>query len=505
MYKYSRCLCVLLLFVLFSLYAVPVLAADNESFDYTDLPFTEDDFDSFDEYLQAVNMYLDPESAIMPLGTIDSSELTSENVTVRIYAGPYANWYTEETFASNADLAYTKTFAISSMQSNLNRIGASNAKRPDVVFNSYFNPLWGYTVTYNLADDSTVSNSVLDFELNFDGDTAYSVNNQAACLVYTTSSFSSLSSTTTSASWVKNLYGSMPSLVGAGGAYNVSSNGTTYWIGAMHNTLSFIGITTSGEQVSLGSYEDTTGGKYSIKLPKDTEFKSFVFDMSYYYASDGFPDSDYWSGYYFPYMYKCDFSGSITFNQNSAITGALNGIITWLKSIFSAIQSLPTQIANLIIDGIKSLFVPTAEDLSSVFETATGKLEERLGFVYQITTWLFDLFDTLISASTNTQDTITLPKLALPWENVPEWAQLPNNELLIWNEQEFKVIPEGAESLQTIVKTLTSLWAVLSLVACCVDSYHDFVGESPIYRLSQERIETKKAAEQIVGGGKRRR
>lgn len=207
----------------------------------------------------------------------------------------------------------------------------------------------------------------------------------------------------------------------------------------------------------------------------------------------------------FPSIYKLSLSGNISVDTSGVNTGLLKSIIQWLRNILNAITALPQQIADKVIDGVKTLFIPTADDLAGVFETATGKLEERLGFVYQITTWLFDLFDVLISASTNTQDIITLPKLALPWENVPDWAQLPNNELLIWNEQQFRVIPEGAESLQTIVKTLTSLWAVLSLVACCVDSYHDFVGESPIYRLSQERIETKKAAEQIVGGGKRRR
>lgn len=61
-----------------------------------DLPFTLDEFDNFDQYTQAINMYLNPDDAIVPAGTVDSGELGTENVTVRIYAGPYANWFTEE-------------------------------------------------------------------------------------------------------------------------------------------------------------------------------------------------------------------------------------------------------------------------------------------------------------------------------------------------------------------------------------------------------------------------
>lgn len=116
-----------------------------------------------------------------------------------------------------------------------------------------------------------------------------------------------------------------------------------------------------------------------------------------------------------------------------------------------------------------------------------------------------DLFKFLFSSTVALNDSITLPKLAIPWINVPDWAKITGDEIVIWQETSFKVIPDGAESLQTFVKTMTSLWAVLSLIACCVDSYHDFVGESPIYRNSPERMEQKKAAQSIVNEGIRRR
>lgn len=430
-----------------------------------DVPFSPDEFYSFNDYLEAVQSYVESSSGVSTYGTIDSSALTSQNVSVRIYAGPYANWYTEESFSSTADLAYTKTFAISSLQSNLQRIGASNAKNPSYVFNNYFNPLWGYTVTYTLADDATVSNSVLDFDLNFDGDTAYLVNNTAAQLVYSNSSFSGVS-TTSSLSDYKNLSGSMPSLVGAGGSYTVASNGTTYWVGGLHNTLSFIGITTSGEQISLGVYEDTTGGKYSLKLPSDVEFKSFIFDMSYYYASDGFPNSTYYSGYIFPYMYKCDFSGSITFNQNSVISGALSGILAWLKSIFNAITELPQKTADLVVAGIKTLFVPSSDAIMATFDTLKSTAESKLGFLYTIFQMVYDLLNSVVSGVVNPMETLTIPAFSLPWSN--------GTSLVLWNEMTFDIMPVGLEVLRDLVKLLTSFVLITATMSHCIDYFRGF-------------------------------
>lgn len=463
----------MLIFVLLSLFAVPALADEpdpNEEFYNIDLPFIEDDFDSFDEYAQAINMYLNPEDYTTPIGTIDSGDLGTDNVTVRLYAGPYANWSTTESFSASADLAYTKTFATSSLQSNLKNMGASTAKKPATVFNSYFNPLFGYTVTYALNEDETISDSTINFDLNFSGDTAYTVNGYYASLVYNDSSFSSLSTSNSTSSWIKNLVGSMPSLVGAGGAYNVSSNGTTYYIGAMHNTLTFIGITTSDEQIVLGTYEDTTGGKYSIKIPEDIEVASLVFDMDYYYASDGFPDSTFWSGYNFPYMFKAGFSGTISV-EGPSVSSLIGNIIAWLKSILSAIQALPQQIADKVIDGIKALFVPSIDDLQPKFDEFKSVAYAKLGFVYQVATDFVTLLQELFYATVEPTTTLTIPRIALPWDLAP------NGEMVILEETTFDVFPEGLEVLRNLCKTITSMVLVLALYRSVLEAFEKFFKE----------------------------
>lgn len=61
----------------------------------------------------------------------------------------------------------------------------------------------------------------------------------------------------------------------------------------------------------------------------------------------------------FPCMYKLSLSGEIMVDTSGVNTGLLKSIIQWLKSILSAIQALPQQIADKVIEGIKALFIPS--------------------------------------------------------------------------------------------------------------------------------------------------
>ena len=494
MYKYSRCLCVLLLLALFSLYAVPALADDiNIPIDgYSQQELEEGVYTGsggLSVYLDGVEQLNDEATTF---GTVsDQSNLLS--IGYDVYSSAF-NFRTEEQFVPTADIGYTKAFADSVLTAALKDTQVNSLDTAEQVFKGII----GETIVLHYEDENGNSTlpegSKITLNLSFD-DTLLEGDSSWRKGVWDSSSPYSFNSITAPNNYV---IGTNVPLLNINSKANWAGFGTLpkFYLG---NVVNVYFVDTNGEQHILGSYTDMSAINTTFTSPADVV--GVYIDVQYNMNGGIWVNSSM----NFPSIYKLSLSGNISVDTSGVNTGLLKSIIQWLRNILNAITALPQQIADKVIDGVKTLFIPTADDLAGVFETATGKLEERLGFVYQITTWLFDLFDVLISASTNTQDIITLPKLALPWENVPDWAQLPNNELLIWNEQQFRVIPEGAESLQTIVKTLTSLWAVLSLVACCVDSYHDFVGESPIYRLSQERIETKKAAEQIVGGGKRRR
>ena len=438
-----------------------------------DVPFTLDDFDSFDEYTEAINIYFNPDDFIAPAGTVDSGELGTENVTVRLYAGPYANWYTEEHFSSSADLAYTKTFAVSSIESNLKYVSASSARNPGSFLYSYFKPLFGYTCTFNLKEGETVTGGTVNFDLDFSGDTAYSVNNYACQATWSSSSFSSVSSKIPTTNWpnITNIFGSMTSLIGKEGySYLSTSSGNSVFVGAMHNELSFIGMTSDGEAVDLSSYTDTTGGKYRVKLPDDIEFKSLVFDMEYFYSdSSSFvsPSSGY-TNYYFPYMFKANFSGSIKFDQNSMISGLISSIIQWLKQILNAILSLPQKIADLVIEGLKTLFIPSSENIMSTFDGLKTMAESKLGFLYTIFQMVYDLFNSLVTGVVNPMQSLTIPRFAFPFPLADD------GEICLWNEMTFDILPAGMEVLHNLVKTVTSIIIVLATMSHCVEYFREF-------------------------------
>ena len=438
-----------------------------------DVPFTLEDFDSFDEYTEAINMHLNPEDYIAPQGTVDSGELGTENVTVRLYAGPYADWYIEQNFSSSADLAYTKTFAVTSIKSNLKNVAASTARKPATFLNSYFKPLFGYTCTFNLKDGETVTGGTVDFELDFSGDTAYAVSNAACQATWSSSSFSDVKSAVPTTNWpsITNLFGSMTSLIGKGGySYLSTSSGNSVFVGAMHNELSFIGMTSDGEAVDLSSYTDTTGGKYRVKLPSDMEFTAFVFDMEYYYTdSSSFvsPGSNY-TNYYFPYMFKANFSGSITFDQNSMISGLISSIIQWLKQILNAILSLPQKIADLVIEGLKSLFIPSSENIMSTFDGLKTMAESKLGFLYTIFQMVYDLFNSLVTGVVNPMQLLTIPRFAFPF------PLAEGGEICLWNDMTFDILPAGMEVLHNLVKTVTSIIIVLATMSHCVEYFREF-------------------------------
>lgn len=418
-------------------------------------------------------MYFNPEDYIAPQGTVDSGELGTENVTVRLYAGPYADWYIEQNFSSSADLAYTKTFAVTSIKSNLKNVAASTARKPATFLNSYFKPLFGYTCTFNLKDGETVTGGTVDFELDFSGDTAYAVSNAACQATWSSSSFSDVKSAVPTTNWpsITNLFGSMTSLIGKGGySYLSTSSGNSVFVGAMHNELSFIGMTSDGEAVDLSSYTDTTGGKYRVKLPSDTEFTAFVFDMEYYYTdSSSFvsPGSNY-TNYYFPYMFKANFSGSITFDQNSMISGLISSIIQWLKQILNAILSLPQKIADLVIEGLKSLFIPSSENIMSTFDGLKTMAESKLGFLYTIFQMVYDLFNSLVTGVVNPMQLLTIPRFAFPF------PLAEGGEICLWNEMTFDILPAGMEVLHNLVKTVTSIIIVLATMSHCVEYFREF-------------------------------
>lgn len=499
MYKYKRCVCILLLFTLFSILSVPALADDVAA--PIEYDFTQDELEYGIFYPTNKDFVLIENGKEVIYDDFNLlGDVQDNSSALKAKVGVYSralNWRTDEEFTLTSSIGYTKLFT----NANLSSVLSDKVCKDVATWENLMSGQFGYTIQLYYGepgDDSNLSeDSKIGLSLDF------------PCKVYSGSRYSATPGFKLTNNYLFHSVGSVNYLTSDSNILNLTSSyfsetkPTEFYNNVV--TVGYIDSETGSENV-LATYDSISSIDYVFTLP--TNASSVYVDVDYS-PYGGTLVSKSLSGstcycFFFPLMYSFDVSGAISLDSSGVNTGLLKGIIQWLKNILNAILALPQQIADKVIEGVKSLFVPSADDLSSVFETATGKLEERLGFIYQITTWLFDLFNSFL-VSINPQEYITVPKLAVPWTNMPDWASVSGDELVIWQEFQFKVIPDGAESVQTIVKTMTSLWAVLSLIACCVDSYHDFVGDSPVYRNSPERMEQKKVAQNFAGDEIKRR
>ena len=493
MYKYKRCWCVIILFGILMTISIPALADD------INIPIDGYSQEELENGIYTgsgdLSVFLDgveqDNTGITTYGTVsDQSNLLS--IGYDVYSTAF-NFRTEEQFVPTADIGYTKAFADSVLTAALKDTQVNSLDTAEQVFKGII----GETIVLHYEDENGNSTlpegSKITLNLSFD-DTLLEGDSSWRKGVWDSSSPYSFNSITAPNNYV---IGTNVPLLNVNSKANWAGFGTLpkFYLG---NAVNVYFVDVNDEQHVLGSYTDMSAINTTFTAPADVV--GVYIDVQYNMNGGIWVNSSM----NFPSIYKLSLSGEIAVDTSGVNTGLLKSIIEWLRNILSAIKSLPQQIANFVIDGLKTLFIPTADDLAGVFETATGKLEERLGFIAQITTWLFDMFQSIISSTVALNDSITIPKLAIPWSNMPTWAQVSGNEIVIWNEMTVKVIPDGAEDLQTFVKLVTSLWAVLSLIACCIDSYHDFVGDSPIYRNSPERMEQKKVAENFANEGIRR-
>lgn len=78
--------------------------------------------------------------------------------------------------------------------------------------------------------------------------------------------------------------------------------------------------------------------------------------------------------------------------------GFLESIISAIQGIFDAIVNLPGKIVSGLLDGLKSLFVPSEEDLEELKGKYETLLSERLGFIWQAGEWITGFGSDLLAA-----------------------------------------------------------------------------------------------------------
>lgn len=170
-------------------------------------------------------------------------------------------------------------------------------------------------------------------------------------------------------------------------------------------------------------------------------------------------------------------SVSITLMPEDATVGLLEGVIGWLQGILEAITELPQNIANFVLEGLQGLFIPDQEELTALMDKYNVLFEERLGFIYQMFTFVVDSFTTWIETMKAAEDySFTFPGISFPY----------NGDVIeIVPEQEVSLDNAVMDVLRPVLGTIVSIVCVLAFTNTCFDlvialmsgqSYLEFIG-----------------------------
>lgn len=159
-------------------------------------------------------------------------------------------------------------------------------------------------------------------------------------------------------------------------------------------------------------------------------------------------------------------SPAITMTYYPASTlGFLGTILEVIQNIFNSIVELPSKIATLIIDGIKSLFIPSADDLEGVFQTLQDNLSQKLGAVYQAFDLVLEVFRSL--AIEQEAGSVNFPGLSLSLAGAT--FSIPAQTVLLW--------PGGFSALQEPVRLGCTMVLVVAWVNGLIRRFSAFIGD----------------------------
>lgn len=206
------------------------------------------------------------------------------------------------------------------------------------------------------------------------------------------------------------------------------------------------------------------------------------------YDFDAIAQSEAAKGNYGLDLYSCyGFHGSDAFSFKYDIqseeVGLLSGILDWVKNIgnkvsdtFDVISSgfsnigtwfaeLPGKIWGFIEDGLKSLFVPSEEEMIAYSDKWEQLLADRFGAVYQVTNILTDSWDGVMAADQT--NTINFPSVSI---------NLPDNTKFSFGGYEVQIVPTGFDVLVNGVKLIIGIVATVAFVNGMRKKYDEVMG-----------------------------
>lgn len=137
--------------------------------------------------------------------------------------------------------------------------------------------------------------------------------------------------------------------------------------------------------------------------------------------------------------------------------GLLRTIVDGVKAIVTGIIEMPGKIASAILDGLKGLFVPSAEEITAIKESYEDLLSERLGFIWQAGEMVISFGQSVLSAfETATDFQFEFPGVAF---ELPELGQVTLIE-----PQAVSVNNAFMDVMQPVLGTIVSFICVLAFI-----------------------------------------
>lgn len=142
------------------------------------------------------------------------------------------------------------------------------------------------------------------------------------------------------------------------------------------------------------------------------------------------------------------------------------GIWQTIKDIFVFLKELPSKLVNLLLDGLKSLFIPDSDELSSIMDNFKATMSEKLGVIYQVGDLLIGIFQDIMSDTQEADSCLTFPSLSIPNVSTP-----------IFEEQEwcFSSITDKIPILLTTIRGITGILITIAFVNMLKKKYDDFI------------------------------
>jgi hypothetical protein len=148
------------------------------------------------------------------------------------------------------------------------------------------------------------------------------------------------------------------------------------------------------------------------------------------------------------------------------------GIWQTIKDIFAFIINLPSMIVNLLLDGLKSLFVPSDDYFESLLDDLNIYFSDRFGFLYAPIEYMIKFFDLIVSPDMD----YYAPYINFPGITLSADTFHLDEDFELLPQMEVQIIPDGFEYIQIVLHAISTVLLSLYIINLAQTKYKEVFG-----------------------------